>query len=112
MVDFGEIELNEEIKRKLADNEQRKRDTELADIKFIGRTAQGRRFLYRLLSITGCFRPNDCTDARAFYLEGRRSIGLEMFKDMDKELVLQLTLENDSLESQRLKELEDIKNGK
>ena len=112
MVDTEDFDLNEKVKEKLEANEKRKRDTEITDLKFVGKTAQGRRVLYRILSSTGCFRENTCGDSRVFFVEGRRSIGLEIFRDLDKECVLQLTLENDALESQRLKELEDVKSGK
>jgi hypothetical protein len=71
-------------KKKLS-KEQKKKQWEY-DLKDIMKTAEGRRFVWGLLSNTGIFRGSFAVgDAHATsFNEGRRSIGLKYFKDLHK----------------------------
>ena len=58
------------------------RERELNDLRAIMQTESGRRFVWRLLSIADIYAPSFTGNSETFYREGRRSIGLVIFKDL------------------------------
>lgn len=74
-----------------------RRDQEIKDVQWILGTIQGRRFIWRLLGITGLFRTSFAgDDSRTNFNEGRRDIGLRILEDINEskpEAYLQMTQE-------------------
>ncbi len=73
------------------------RDLELSDMKFLLNTLQGRRTLWRYLSRCGIYQSSFRTSSEIYFLEGQRSIGLEILKDIqetDAESYIKMMLEN------------------
>lgn len=58
------------------------RDREKSDIAFILSDARGRRFMWRLLSMTGIYRSSYTGDSKTFFREGERNIGLQVMRDI------------------------------
>lgn len=54
-----------------------------ADIKKVVRTPEGARTIKRLLDLAGVFQPVMTGNSQTFFLEGRRSIGLELLMLLD-----------------------------
>lgn len=52
------------------------------DLKFILSSEQGRRYIWRQLSSCGVFQSSFRTSAEIYYLEGRRSIGLQLLAEV------------------------------
>lgn len=89
------IDTSKQDKQKKKDT--RRRDKELADIKKIVSTAEGRRFFWRLLSETGMYRTSFTGNSSTFMLEGRRQIGLFLLNELmfaDNKAFAQLQQEN------------------
>jgi hypothetical protein len=62
---------------------KKKLERELSDIRFVAKTPEGRRLLWRLLQDGGIFSDNRCSDVVDLArFEGRRSFGLEILKDI------------------------------
>ena len=87
---------NPEKVREAADKEKAVRDQELADFQFLMSTPQGRRFMTRLLDITGFQRSSFTRDSTTYFNEGARSIGLQVWADIQcfPELYMKMLLEN------------------
>jgi hypothetical protein len=62
--------------------DERVRDIELADIKQLMDSVQGRRFVWRLLDRTGVFRTSFTGNSTTFFNEGMRNIGLIVLADV------------------------------
>jgi hypothetical protein len=60
------------------------RRIEVDDFKWIVAHAQGRRFLWRLLSMTGVFRTSMTGDSWTFHNEGQRNIGLQLMAEFNE----------------------------
>jgi hypothetical protein len=85
--------VKEALVRNAADTEQvgkavrkekNKREQELVDFGMIMNTEHGRRFILRMLDITG-FQKNSFTgNSTTFWNEGRRSVGLEIWADINE----------------------------
>lgn len=59
-------------------------DREVSDLKKIISIPEGRRFIWRILSDAGIYQTSFTGNSTTFYLEGRRSLGLEVLKDLMK----------------------------
>lgn len=58
------------------------RDLELADLKFLLSTEQGRRFLWRYLSICGVYTNSFTGNSTTFFNEGKRLIGTTLLTEI------------------------------
>ncbi len=54
------------------------RDQELAEVRWLMKAAQGRSFMWGLLSKAGVFRTSFTGNSETFFREGQRNIGLMM----------------------------------
>lgn len=73
------------------------RKQELADIRSILDTKQGRRFIWKYLGECGVFRSSFSEDNRIYFNEGKRHIGLMLLAEImeaDEEMYLKMTQEN------------------
>lgn len=61
---------------------QRKREIE--DFKWLVGHKQGRRLLWRLLSMTGVFTSSMTGNSQTFFNEGRRDIGLQLMAEVNE----------------------------
>lgn len=65
--------------------EKRGRERELGDVAEVLSTVQGRRFMWRYLTVCGIFKTSYSSDANnTFYLEGQRNIGLQLIADVNE----------------------------
>lgn len=62
----------------------RNRQQELDDFKQIMSTQVGRRFLWRLLDLTGFQKTSFTGNSTTFFNEGQRNIGLILWADMNQ----------------------------
>jgi hypothetical protein len=62
--------------------DERLRDIELADVKKIMGSYEGRRFMWRLLDRAGVFRTSFTGNSTTFFNEGMRNIGLIVLADV------------------------------
>jgi hypothetical protein len=58
------------------------RDREIADMKYLLSSMQGKRVLWRYLEECGVFRSSMTGNSQTFFLEGRRDIGLRILSDI------------------------------
>ncbi len=59
------------------------REKELADVRAVVSTAEGRRFYWRYMAMAGTFRRSfGIDDATTNFNEGRRSLGNDLFHDV------------------------------
>jgi hypothetical protein len=76
----------EQAKRQEARRAKNLRLTELADIKWLMESKQGRRFMWRLFSRTGIYLTSFSTNGMQMaYREGERSVGLDFLADVHLE---------------------------
>lgn len=66
------------------DRDKLRAERDAADLKAVLSTAQGRRFFWRLVGKTGLLRSSMTGNSQTFYLEGRRSIGIELWDEMEQ----------------------------
>lgn len=71
------------------------REQELNDFAFIMNSPQGRRFVTRLLDITGFQRSSFTGNSTTFFNEGARNVGLQIWADIQEfpELYLRMLQE-------------------
>jgi hypothetical protein len=60
------------------------RDEEAADFKWLMSDARGRRFMWRLLGLTGLYRSSFTGNSTTFYNEGMRNVGLMLIADVNE----------------------------
>ncbi len=65
-----------ELERKAA------RDLEKSDFAWLMSDARGRRFMWRLLEVTGLYRSSFTGNSETFFREGARNVGLKMISDI------------------------------
>jgi hypothetical protein len=58
------------------------RDRELNDLRMILECQEGRRLMWRILSMCGIYRLSFATNATIYFNEGQRSIGLKLVSDI------------------------------
>jgi hypothetical protein len=84
-------------------SERDRRSQELADFIMIMRTEYGRRFMWRMLDITGFQKSSFTGNSHTFFNEGQRNIGLILWADMNEgcpELYAQMLNEATKKEAQ------------
>lgn len=64
--------------------EESKRDQELNDMAHVLGSVQGRRFLWRLLSVCHVFKTSFTGNSTTFFNEGKRDIGLRILGDINE----------------------------
>lgn len=57
---------------------------EVEDLKWLLAHAQGRRFMWRLLSMSGVFRTSMTGNSMTFFREGERNVGLQFFAQVSE----------------------------
>jgi hypothetical protein len=70
---------------------------QLADIRLILESEQGRRFLWKYLSKCGVFKSSFTGNSQTFFLEGQRNIGLQLMEDImaaDADAYVKMAKEN------------------
>lgn len=67
---------NAEIKKKLIDDQIHN------DLKYILDSEQGRRFVWRILEMTGLFKSSFTGSSETYFLEGQRNIGLKLLAEV------------------------------
>lgn len=65
-----------------AETDADRRRQEVDDFKQLMDTASGRRFVWRLLSITGVYRTSMTGNSSTFFNEGRRDVGLQLLAEI------------------------------
>lgn len=63
---------------------KRQRDEELSDFRNIMQTPEGRRYVWRMLSVTGVFRTSFTGNSTTFFNEGQRNVGLIIINDLNE----------------------------
>lgn len=78
-----------------ARQEKESREQELADFQFIMENPQGRRFMMRMLDMTGFQKSSFTGNSTTFFNEGQRNIGLQLWADIQEfpQLYLKMLLE-------------------
>lgn len=66
-------------------SQKERRREELEDISWLMSHAQGRRFMWRLLSSAGVFHSSFTGDETTYFKEGCRAVGLKFFADVQEE---------------------------
>lgn len=64
--------------------DERIRDIELADVKHLMSSREGRRFIWRMLDRTGVYRTSFTGNSTTFFNEGMRNIGLLLMADINE----------------------------
>lgn len=62
--------------------DERLRDRELADLRLVMSSVEGRRFVWRLLEKAGVFRTSFTGNSTTFFNEGMRNMGLMVLGDV------------------------------
>jgi hypothetical protein len=60
------------------------RDQEAADFKWLMSDRRGRRFMWRLLGMTGLYRSSFTGNSATFFNEGQRNIGLMLIAEVNE----------------------------
>jgi hypothetical protein len=60
------------------------REQELNDFRHIMQTPEGRRWMWRMLGVTGVFRTSFTGNSTTFFNEGMRNIGLILMTDLNE----------------------------
>lgn len=77
------IDLNRERQRDESEIQQNlRRMQELQDIEHVMSSEQGRRFMWRMLSLAGVFRSSMTGNSQTFFNEGMRVIGTTLMGDI------------------------------
>jgi len=63
-----------EAKQKVKNRQDQEKD----DLKYVLASAQGRRFIYKTLELTGIYKSSFTGSSETFFLEGQRNIGLKL----------------------------------
>lgn len=69
--------------REAEESERYRRLRDEDDLKKLLAEEWGRRFFWRLVAKTGLLRSSMTGNSQTFFLEGRRSIGLELWDEME-----------------------------
>ncbi len=81
--------LGRKLRAEAADQETQeerrlRREQELNDIRAVLSTREGRRFMWRLLTIGSLFRTTFTGNSTGFFLEGHRNLALMILNDIQK----------------------------
>ncbi len=77
---FNAADEEQVKRRKRKDESQRER--ELADMRWVMSSVEGRRFVWRLLEKAGVFRTSFTGNSTTFFNEGMRNMGLMVLGDV------------------------------
>ena len=66
--------------RKASESEERRRARLTLAVREVLKTDNGKRFLFWLINQTGVFAPCFTGNSSTFYLEGKRSVGLDVYR--------------------------------
>lgn len=58
------------------------RDQEKADFAWLMSDKRGRRFMWRMLEVTGVYRSSFTGNSETFFREGQRNVGLKLISDI------------------------------
>lgn len=58
------------------------RDQEKADFAWLMSDRRGRRFIWRMLEVTGVYRSSFTGNSETFFREGARNVGLKLISDI------------------------------
>ena len=58
------------------------RDQEKADFAWLMSDKRGRRFMWRMLEVTGVYRSSFTGNSETFFREGARNVGLKLISDI------------------------------
>lgn len=58
------------------------RDQEKADFAWLMSDKRGRRFIWRMLEVTGVYRSSFTGNSETFFREGSRNVGLKLISDI------------------------------
>lgn len=75
-----DIRLKKKIKRE--EILKREKDREVADLKKVLSSPEGRRYVWRLMSAAGVFRTSFTGNSTTFFNEGKREIGLTVLSEV------------------------------
>lgn len=75
---------DEKVAKESLDTTRRSREQEIADMRIVLGTPEGRRFFARLIAMTGIYEDSMTGNSYTFYNEGQRSIGLRLMKDLNE----------------------------
>lgn len=67
-----------------AESQRQRRLQEIGDFKWLVAHEQGRRFLWRLLSMSGQFRTSMTGNSQTFFNEGMRNFGLMLLAEFNE----------------------------
>jgi len=70
--------------RETQEERRQRRERELNDIRAVLSTREGRRFVWRLLTIGSLFRTTFTGNSTSFFLEGHRNVALLVLNDIQK----------------------------
>ena len=82
-------------------NEEIEYDTLVANTRELLKTKAGKDFIWYILSIANLYGDNFTGNSQTFYLEGKRSVGLEvlqLLEDVDKTAYARLLLDKQKIE--------------
>ena len=79
---FDETE-REKKKKEKKDILMREREREISDVKKVLSSAEGRRFIWKLMSEAGVFRTSFTGNSETFFNEGKRSMGLLILSEVN-----------------------------
>ena len=104
---------DEEINRKIEDLREKRRAREASDLAKILNMREGRRFIWRILSMAGVFALSYVSEQphETIFNEGKRSVGNLLLKDIppETELTMKREAANDKLLAEN--ELKEIQHG-
>ena len=81
-IDPSDLIAQEAARAQTAEARQLSRQLEVEDFKWLMANKQGRRFLWRLLSLAGLFRSTFRLNNEMAFLEGMRNLGLVFWTDL------------------------------
>lgn len=81
---YNPVDVREQqrARRTEEDRQRAMRDTEKDDFRRLMSEAWGRRYVQRLLNLTGVFHSTFRTSSEMAFLEGRRDVGLRIWADI------------------------------
>jgi hypothetical protein len=89
---------NENDIKKMSSNEKLKINQDEADLKSVLSTLQGRRYIFKILSMSGIYKLSaDNSGSWTYFNEGKRAVGLNLLSDImavSPEVYPQMLLEN------------------
>lgn len=101
----------EEKKKKRQEILQREREREIEDLKKILSLPEGRRYIWKLMSVAGVFKTSFTGNSTTFFNEGKREIGLMVISEvMNADMGKFTQMQSESVNGQKIlaKQLGDL----